>query len=553
MIKVLVVDDEYWIRESMRSVINWESHSFRFLEPAEDGEHALFVIRRERPGILITDISMPFLSGAELIGIVSKEFPETVCIALSGYSGYEFVREAMVAGAIDYLLKPLSANDLLAVLSKAVEKLASHSTSEAENRAIKEELRKASSVALDIEFSAVLHPAGDLDNQARWRSRMDDYELMFSGFTMVIFRTAAYARVAKSMSSGDIVETFMSIKGLISSAFPKPSIVFNYIYKTNEFILITDLTEQQILPVCNSLVLDLKSLTQHEVTGIISRYYYSFSQLREAYNELRMAVFSSKFEWQTCVIRVREIADIDIVKRITAQHERQLSMAAASGNRSMFYNVLYSEIGVQNCVKESWRLIEVRQTVDNIAWIMRNAVAASNNALLLSLDNLVESLLLAVDNFEVTEIVSILDQMMDELFSSATHGSGGSVKETAVQVKEYIDSHYAEELSLSSLSMHFHVDDSYLSRMFKNVVGENLMLYISKRRVERAAELICQGDLSLTEIASLVGYGDYSYFNRVFRKISGMGPREFRDGNRPAGIGAQTPAETLQVTPQETP
>ena len=240
MIKVLIVDDEYWIRENMRTIIDWRAHSYHFMEPAVDGEQALAVIRNECPNILITDICMPFLSGADLIKIVHEEFPDTVCIALSGYSEYEFVRESMVAGAIDYILKPLSADDLLNVLSKAVDWLVSQ--------------------------------------------------------------------------------------------------------------------------------------------GVIRR-------------------------------------------------------------------------------------------------------------------------------------------------------RSGSVRELVTQVIEYIDANYTNELSLRLLSNQFHVNDSYLSKMFKQVVGENLMMYISRKRITRAIELMNQGNLNLTEIANLVGYSDYAYFNRVFRKISGKGPREFKQTN----------------------
>jgi len=238
MIKVLIADDEYWIRENMKTVIDWRAHSFDFMEPSEDGEQALADVRRECPNILITDVCMPFLSGVELIKAVRAEFPDMVCIALSGYSEYEYVRDAMVAGAIDYLLKPLSADDLLDVLSKAVDWLTSHG-----------------------------------------------------------------------------------------------------------------------------------------------------------------------------VIKIRS----------------------------------------------------------------------------------------------------------------------GSVREIVKQVKEYIDTNFVTELSLRSLSKQFHVNDSYLSKMFKQELGENLMQYISKRRITRATELIRQGNLSLIEISSLVGYDDYTYFNRVFRKLNGVSPREFKE------------------------
>ncbi|NLX69548.1 MAG: helix-turn-helix transcriptional regulator, partial [Clostridiales bacterium] len=70
---------------------------------------------------------------------------------------------------------------------------------------------------------------------------------------------------------------------------------------------------------------------------------------------------------------------------------------------------------------------------------------------------------------------------------------------------------------------------SYLSRVFKKQTGYNLMFYISKRRIEKAVELINQGNLSLTEISQFVGYDDYTYFYRVFKKVKNKSPSEYRD------------------------
>ena len=83
-------------------------------------------------------------------------------------------------------------------------------------------------------------------------------------------------------------------------------------------------------------------------------------------------------------------------------------------------------------------------------------------------------------------------------------------------------------ISLTSLSTLFSVERSYLSKAFKQVTGCNLMLAIAKKRIEKAAEYIRQRDLSLTEIGYLVGYEEYAYFNRVFHKIMGVSPSEFK-------------------------
>lgn len=68
--KILIADDEYWTREKLRTMLQWEAYGLEFLEPAVDGEDVLTKIAEEKPDILITDINMPFLNGVELLNIL---------------------------------------------------------------------------------------------------------------------------------------------------------------------------------------------------------------------------------------------------------------------------------------------------------------------------------------------------------------------------------------------------------------------------------------------------------------------------------------------------
>jgi response regulator of citrate/malate metabolism len=104
----LIADDEYWVRENLRTILSWQEYSFDFLEPAVDGEDVLLSMEKECPDILFTDINMPFVNGVELVNIVKSRYPHVVTIILSGYSDFEYVRSALLSGAIDYILKPLT-------------------------------------------------------------------------------------------------------------------------------------------------------------------------------------------------------------------------------------------------------------------------------------------------------------------------------------------------------------------------------------------------------------------------------------------------------------
>ena len=149
MYKLLIADDEYWTREKIRSMILWEEYQIIFMNPAQDGEEVLKMIARDKPDILITDINMPFINGVDLVKQVKKEHPEIVVLVISGYDDFAYVKETLVAGAINYLLKPVAKIDLIHAVSRALEIIS-------ENEENKQQILKASSLLQDRELSLLI-------------------------------------------------------------------------------------------------------------------------------------------------------------------------------------------------------------------------------------------------------------------------------------------------------------------------------------------------------------------------------------------------------------
>jgi YesN/AraC family two-component response regulator len=306
-------------------------------------------------------------------------------------------------------------------------------------------------------------------------------------------------------------------------------LVFHYIFKTNEFILITDMSQSKLENRCRDIINILREITGFAVTAVFSKHYIAFSDLQNAYNETAATLISQPYCTNETILFPGHFDNHNIVKRITTEQEKQLQFSAASRNRSLFQHILFEEICLFQCISQHWTYAEVRQTVDSISWLLRDANSVDNNQLLV-LDNLAELLIAAVDGFDVEEMRTILEQMIDEVFESfpsKTQSEG--IHQTIIQIKDFIDENYFDNLCLTGLSQKFNIESSYLSKMFKNVIGENIMLYISKIRVEKAKELLCGNKMSITDIASMVGYDDYSYFSRVFRKITGLSPREYKE------------------------
>lgn len=118
MVKVFLVEDEAIIRRGIKKNVEWEKNGFAFVGEAGDGEYAYPQILKTEPDILITDIKMPFMDGLELSRLVKKALPDTKIIILSGYNEFDYAKEAITIGISEYLLKPITAASLTAVLRK---------------------------------------------------------------------------------------------------------------------------------------------------------------------------------------------------------------------------------------------------------------------------------------------------------------------------------------------------------------------------------------------------------------------------------------------------
>ena len=122
--KVFLVDDEIAIRENLRNSFPWEENGFQLVGEAPDGEMAMPMIRDLNPDILLTDIRMPFMDGMALCAEVKRVLPWIGVVILSGYDDFSYARQAISLGVKEYLLKPITADELGQALRRVTGQIA---------------------------------------------------------------------------------------------------------------------------------------------------------------------------------------------------------------------------------------------------------------------------------------------------------------------------------------------------------------------------------------------------------------------------------------------
>ena len=120
------------------------------------------------------------------------------------------------------------------------------------------------------------------------------------------------------------------------------------------------------------------------------------------------------------------------------------------------------------------------------------------------------------------------------------NGNGNGAEPVRIwKARSFIHAHYSEELSLGKVARAANTSANYFSEKFKEATGENFVQYLARSRYEKAATLLRDGRLRISEIAFAVGFQSLSQFNRVFKKFAGRSPTEFRLAERRRQNGRQ--------------
>lgn len=514
MLKILIAEDERWARENLCELVKKSGGEYELVESAADGEDAIEKIKHFLPDILITDINMPFVNGVQLTEEISRSYPKMVVIVVSGYSDFEYVRKTMLSGAVDYLLKPVSQEDLNSVLQKAEKKLSSR-----KNELITE------STLFDRKMSLLLDASENDDEEIKPdTSFIMDYELRHSGFTLVLFKLHGYIKFSK----------IYEIKSIISRVIDdKDSIVFHNVFSSTEYICVTQCNQDLLAQKCHTIMDEIHHNSGFYCTSLMSRYSYSFGEFKKLYSELKNYFYGREYGAKNIFMDCRAEVEPNQNGKGDLPDEqdfkKQMEYAVKTNNRALFLETLSNFQSAEKSKGKGSTYFQVRRNFELVYEVMRSSKDFSQRKGLFELESLWEEVFRNVEYLKIEENQKLLVHICDDFFGSEDLlKQSVSVQKIIPKIKDYIQANYADDISLSSLAQLFAIDAPYLSRSFKDAVGENLMAYIAQIRIQKAKELMANKSLGIIDIANMVGYDDYAYFNRVFKKISGESPRQYR-------------------------
>lgn len=490
MYNVLIVDDEYYICEGLKSQILQQNYSrIGKICTCQSGEEALLLCENFKPQIVFTDIKMGGMDGISLIHALSRRLHPVAFVVLSGYDDFHYVKGAFQNGAVDYLLKPILSEDLARILSAIIDDLDGHTKNPGS-------LRKTL-----FQFSTSI----------------------FQELSCLGAEDAPSPFLLTGLENAGIGDN-CAIALLVSTSLwsRETQIRFiNLLYDSFDRILGSPLTNGKIALLCDAR--NHKALNRALSSFVLSQKDKYAASMTDCASTVQAAHLLRRAQELLCL-------------RLFHGYGQLYTEADASGKQEFppkLKNLMTQFIKTPSLIFNQMQRTTFFREIEKLSLpALLQFYSYFNDLLSIALSDKesiypryeAPSLFSFSYMSDLEEYLSKALEQYVKITASPTH-----CLKTMDMVKEYVDTHYMEDLTLASLADRFFLSYSYLSKSFHKNFHMPFQQYLLMLRMEHALELLKDPALTIQQVAARVGYENAFNFSRSFKAQYGVSPSHFRN------------------------
>ncbi len=531
MINVLIADDELLMRIGLKSMINWEQQGFQIIGEAANGKEALEMAHIQSPDLIITDIKMPVMDGLELIREASRFLESCEYVILSCMDEFQYVKEALKLGAADYLIKSDMKQQQLVDVLNAIKGKIEKSTRK-ENREGTEPYKQGVNFLKETLFKEML---SGFRNEEDVVSQIESLNIRVRQKEMVLLKLKVdqFETARKKYVEKDEQLLRYAVVNILEEIIPRKWSKELIVENSAEYLIIMNthelngnkLQKAEMGKVFEKVFAAMKDFLNISFSIGVSSNVPSFKYLKVAYQEAESALKNHFYDESGKVIYFEEMA-IDAAGArqdfaLGKEEEKAFKLALESHNYDQFGKLmeelkdrLYKNLVAEQAIRKTYiRIME---------WMSSHFPSMPD---LLSDSRTPYEQLLGQETFDGIHllVMDYFDQCVR--YKRTLSGEPKSYAELAIQI---IMKHYAEEISLQTVASQINVNSSYLSRIFKQETGENFINFLTKVRIDTAKYYLETRSFKVYEVADKVGYPNTTYFSKIFKKVVGVTPEEYR-------------------------
>lgn len=516
MYSILIVDDEELICKGLKSMI--ERNCPEIIDKISYTMQPLSVIgliEEARPDIIITDIRMPDINGLELIKHVSESYPQIKFIALSGYDDFNYVKEAFKLGVVDYLLKPASIEELLAVLGKVIAAIEAERQRNLEQ--ISDGLRLKSAVLennLNKLFAGILVEEESLQKFYREAREYFGFNYFVAG---IVSKGASIAMNENGEWIAGCLEKYDAI-------FQRESNLksFKIFSLQNEFVIVLNLDAKDqykvVLDKMEKLTSQLERSMGADVFAAASNVESGMESIFKCYRQAKEALEYKLVLGSRKIILYKSIASYS--KQISFDRQLAKIKENIASLNNVELNNLVDQLFDQSNLK-NYKMESIRRMYTSIVRTLEETI---NNAGI----HIMQELIRELDQFNSLGDARI--HIKTVIFEMITGIRENHKNKSVVDLaKDYVHENLHKDIDLAMVANMVSVSYSHFSKMFKDETGMNFTDYLMKARMEKALEMLNVPLNRVQDISSKVGYANPKHFTRAFKNFFGFSPSEYRN------------------------
>ena len=478
MYSVLLVDDEHWSLDGLRMLFDWKSMGFFVIDQITDASEAFDIICNKKPDVVFTDIRMPEISGIELLNMSRQAGIDSEFVVISGYAEFKYAQEALRYGAFDYQLKPIDPNISMPLLKKLKVRLDQKEIER--DVSIYKELTRGMLSPLDILKANHYEPTGEYwqvitlrgseslnqDEQFSLMGNLHYYKLQLAkgNITFIVNGTSSLKSEVLEVMDKRAPGTGMNI-GLSSVSDNGDDLI--------SLIKEADMAVSNHFINGNSGITRFTSSRNTELESVVMK--TEKLLMTKKYDEISTLIDS--------IPHIFESGDLGIYHVTFLWNQFAILISKRLDGESPMTKIdFFDHEEILN------RFHNLHAMCIHLKGLLRNICNYSYN---------------------------------DEV-------KPNNINTNFIALLEYVTLNYDKELSLRELAEAHFLNTSYCSELFRKVTGYTFSDYVTKLRMELAAELIQSDQHTADTISRMSGYNDYYYFCKVFKKFHGLSPTKFK-------------------------
>ncbi len=530
--KALIVDDERHVREAIRLLVNWETYGIKSILEAQDANSAIELIERERPQIIFTDMMMPGTMGTELLAWIQQHAPRTKTIVISGHDDFDFVRKTVMYGGIDYILKPIDPIQLNEAVSKAV------ASRKQEDEGSEQEQRKTIEInqLKPVYWNKMLTHL--LDDPSYYSSIVETLHTEF-GFPIAnlqcriaVLATDTINPVIRRKFAGSEDLLYFSLLNICNEFVRKESQGVAFRHDHGDIVVILWKQTENAAALLDSMNNGIQQAFGSRLEFGVGSERMVPAGFKQSYSEAILVLRQRNMRVSRPRIRCFDPNENPRQSTVhMSEYEDRLLFAIRSGQEKPIKEAVQSWIDQVERMKyiniEQLELWGHEFDVIKARWLkelfgdlpISLSLPSESTLFIVPLD---QDGCLSLEQWgeELEQGLLRLSQLWVEHKRQDEH--------IIFDIVKYVDSHYADDLTLQNIAERFFLSREYISRKFKQQFQENLSDYIERTRMDKAKLLLMNPQYRIVQIADLVGYKDEKYFSKVFKKQEGVSPNEYR-------------------------